>query len=216
MQRRILLGAALMTAALDALAFEKEADWTELEKPIEGAENALIKVFSYDCPFCYKFDQSVDPKIAPRAEKELGLAFMPMHLETKGKYGRAASEFFALCILRDRKAARRLDAPESLFRKAKEAAYFAYNKMEERWPQGEGAFIETLCKATGLDPSAVAAERKTPDVQALADSWKAGYPAAKRQGVPAYIVKGRYLILTKRIRSLDGMFDLIKELSQKA
>lgn len=215
MQRRILLGAAVMTAALDALAFEREADWTELEKPVERAENALVKVFSYDCPFCYKFDRSVDPKIAPRAESELGLAFMPMHLETKARYGRAASEFFALCMIRDSRAARRLDAPDSLFRRAKEAAYFAYNKAEERWPQGEGAFIGTLCSAAGLDAKTVAEERKSPAVLALADSWKAGYPAAKRQGVPAYIVRGRYLLLTKRIRSIDGMMSLIAELARR-
>ena len=28
--------------------------------------STLIKVFSYDCPFCFKYDAGVDPKVTPR------------------------------------------------------------------------------------------------------------------------------------------------------
>ncbi len=30
-----------------------------LEKPIPNADKTLIKVFSYACPFCYKYDKAV-------------------------------------------------------------------------------------------------------------------------------------------------------------
>ena len=59
------------------------------------------------------------------------------------------------------------------------------------------------------------AARKTPEVQQLADSWKPSYDVAKIQGIPAYVVNGKYLIMTKSIRSVQGLVDLITELSKK-
>ena len=86
MKRRTLVAAAAalsFTAALPALAAEKGTQYVVLDKPLPNAEGTLIKVFSYDCPFCYKYDVGVDPRVLPR----IGLKFKPMHLETKGTYG---------------------------------------------------------------------------------------------------------------------------------
>ncbi len=41
------------------------------------------------------------------------------------------------------------------------------------------------------------------------------YDVAKIQGVPAYVVNGKYLIYTKSIKSIDAMADLIRELASK-
>ena len=49
----------------------------------------------------------------------------------------------------------------------------------------------------------------------MADSWKPCYDVAKIQGIPAYVVNGKYLIMTKGIRSVQGFVDLIAELSKK-
>ena len=46
----------------------------------------------------------------------------------------------------------------------------------------------------------------------MCDEWKLSYDVAKIQGIPAYVVNGKYLIMTKSIRSLDGMVELVKEL----
>lgn len=60
-------------------------DYVKLEKPIPNAQGTLIKVFSYDCPFCYKYDKQVTPKLIPKLPSDL--KFRPFHLKTKGKYG---------------------------------------------------------------------------------------------------------------------------------
>lgn len=138
----------------------------------------------------------------------------PAILETKGKYGRTASEFFAMCILKDEKAGRSIEAKDSLFKKAKDAVYFAYHRKGERWTKGEGAFIDTLCGATGISAAEFDKERKTAAVQNLANSWKSVYDVAKIQGIPAYVVNGKWLIMTKNIRSIDGFVALIQKLSK--
>ena len=220
MLRRTLLSAAASAALIcsvsaPAFAGTLGTDYIVLDTPLSNAQGTLIKVFSYDCPFCFKYDVGVDPKVMPRIEKEVGLKFKPMHLETKGKYGRQASVFLAMCMLRDEKAGVSIEDKNSLFKKAKDAVYQAYHKKQERWTSGEAAFLKTMTDATGLTTADYEKAKADPAVTALADSWKETYPVAKIQGIPAYVVNGKYLIMTKSIRNFDGMVALVKELAAK-
>jgi len=154
--------------------------------------------------------------MVPLAEKATGLKFDMVHIETKGKYGRAGSELFAWCQLRDKAAGiTDWEDPKSIFKKAKDAIYKAYHRQGERWASGEAAFLKTGLDAIGATAEEFEAARKTPEVQQLADSWKPSYDVAKIQGIPAYVVNGKYLIMTKSIRSVQGLVDLITELSKK-
>ena len=219
MLRRTMIKAAtavaLAAAIPSAFAFAEGTDYVVLDKPLPNAEKTLTKVWSYDCPFCFKYDVGVDPKVLPRIESEVGLKFVPVHLETKGKYGRAASEYLAMCQLKDEAAGLKSTDKESLYKKAKGAWYTAYHKKGERWVEGEAAFLKTAEAATGIPAADFEAARKDPAVVALADSWKVTYDVAKIQGIPAYVVNGKYLIMTRSIRNFDGMVNLVKELSAK-
>lgn len=219
MQRRSFIAAVVAAAAASvpgfafAEDFKEGVDYQKLSTPLAGGQGKLIKIFSYDCPFCFRYDIGVDPKAVPMIEKA-GIKFEPRHLETKGKYGRCASEFFAMCILMDQKAGRSIEAPNSLFKKAKDAVYQAYHRKGERWTKGEDAFIGTLSAATGISAADFAKERKSAAVKSLADSWKSVYPVAKIQGIPAYVVNGKWLVMTKSIKSIDGFVALVKKLSK--
>ncbi len=222
MLRRTFIASAVVLAATaatsPAFAFTegKDADYITLEKPMAGGEGKIVKIWSYDCPFCFKYDAHVDPKMVPLAVKATGLPFDMYHLETKGKYGRAGSELFAWCQLRDRAAGvTDWEDPKSLFKKAKDAVYQAYHKKQERWTAGEEAFLQTGLSAIGATAEEFAAARKTPEVQALADSWKPTYDVAHIQGIPAYVINGKYLVMTKGIRSMQGLVDLMAELAKK-
>ena len=203
------------TIAMPAFAATVGQDYQVLGKPLPVGEGKIVKIWSYDCPFCFKYDAGVDPKVMPGAEQATGLHFEMMHLETKGKFGRAASEFLAYCQLEDQKAGvTSVEDAKSLYKKAKDAWYQAYHKKGERWAAGEEAFLKTALDATGITADAFAAARKSAEVQQLADSWKPSYDVAKIQGVPAYVVNGKYLVMTKSIRSVKGFTELLTELSK--
>ena len=219
LRRTILQGAGALalglTLSLGANAAALGTDYVKLDQPLPGGEGKIVKIWSYDCPFCFKYDVGVDPKVMPEAEKATGLKFDMFHLETKGKFGRAASEFLAYCKLQDEKAGvNSVEDAKSLYKKAKDAWYQAYHKKGERWAAGEAAFLKTAEDATGIAPSDFDAARKSEAVQKLADSWKPSYDVAKIQGVPAYVVNGKYLLMTKSIRSVKGMVDTLSELSK--
>lgn len=217
LRRTLIKASAALTlcAALPAFAFTQGTDYIPLEKPLAGYEGTIAKIWSYDCPFCFKYDAGVDPKVMPAAEKATGLKFKMVHLETKGKYGRTASEFLAMCEIRDEAAGKTVHDKDSLYKKAKDAWYQAYHKKGERWTAGEAAFVKTALDATGITAADFEAARKSEEVVKLADSWKVSYDVAKIQGVPAYVVNGKWLVMTKSIRGFKGFEDLLKELAAK-
>lgn len=196
-----------------AAAATEGTDYVVLEKPIPNAQGTLIKVFSYDCPFCYKYDKSVTPNVVPKLPKTI--VFRPFHLKTKGKYGPQASELFAVLIVKDQAKGVALTAEDSSFKKAKMAYYNAYHDKKERWDAGPDAFLQTGLDAVGMSKADFDTAKNDPKVKALLTEWDASYDVAKIQGVPGFVVNGKYLILTKSITSVDGMVDLIVELSKK-
>lgn len=114
--KTILLTAAL-AVSFTASAFTEGTDYMVLEKPIPNADKTLIKVFSYACPFCYKYDKAVTGPVSEKV-KDI-VAFTPFHLETKGEYGKQASEVFAVLINKDKAAGISLFDANSQFKKAK-------------------------------------------------------------------------------------------------
>ena len=202
-----------LVVATAAQAATEGTDYVVLEKPIPNAQGTLIKVFSYDCPFCYKYDKAVTPAVVPKLPKTI--TFKPFHLKTKGKYGVQGSELFATLIAKDTAAGVALTADNSSFKKAKMAYYAAYHDKKERWDAGPEAYLKTGLDAVGMSAADFAAAKAKPEVQKLLTEWEASYEVAKIQGVPAFVVNGKYLILTKSIASIDGMVETIVELSKK-
>lgn len=206
--------AAQAEAGDDAFVPEPGVQYVKLEKPIADWKEKLVKVFSYDCRFCYRYDVSVDPRVIPPVLAETGLSFYPVHLETKGEFGRTASEFFAMSMLRDQKAGRSMMDKDALFNKVKTALFLAYHREEERWPAGESAFIATMAKASGISAEEFARERRAKAVQQLSDAWKVSYDVAKIQGIPAFVINGRYLVLNKSLRNAESLKRLMVALAR--
>ena len=212
--RHFLFGLAAVLLSQICAAAQEGIDYVVLQNPKPQAQGTLTKIFSYDCKHCYKFDITVDADLIARIKQKTNLTFNPVHIEQRAKYGRMANEFFALCIIRDHAAGRAAYDKNSLFKKAKDALFAAYHKDGSRWLWGESSFIDTLSKATGISAEDFAQARRQQDVQALCDEWKSWYDAAKRQGIPAYVVNGKYLLLTANLRGVDQMAELIDELNR--
>ena len=212
----------LAAAAAVGLAFSVSAsaapvegkDYVVLEKPIVNAENTFIKVYSYDCPFCYRYDKGVVPILKEKLGKEL--TFKDYHLHTKGKYGNQGDDVLAVLWVEDEAAGRDPTDEGSLHKKAKFALYQAYHDKKERWDAGEDAFIKTALDAAGMSRADFDKKKADPKVQALVKSWKdCSYDVAKIQGVPAFVVNGKYLLRTASITSIDSMVENIRELAKK-
>ncbi|PSM53113.1 protein disulfide oxidoreductase [Campylobacter blaseri] len=209
-----MLSAILLFGALNANAFTEGKDYMVLEKPLSVENNTLTKVFSYACPFCYKYDKAVTPKVVAEID---GLKYVPFHLKTKGDYGEPASKLLAVLVIKDMENGVDLLDEKSMFKKAKFAYYKAYHDKKERWSDGkdEVAFLKTGLDAVGMSMDEYQKELENPKVTELLKKWDESYDVAKIQGVPAFVVNGKYLVYTASIKSVNGFKDLIEELLKK-
>lgn len=213
--RMLAKGLAIsVLVATASFGFTEGTDYVKLDKPIANAEKTFIKVFSYDCPFCYKYDKAVTPGIVQKLPE--GVVFKPFHLKTKGKYGEVGSQLLASLIVKDQdNGIKSLFDEKSQFKKAKMAYYKAYHDKKERWDAGAESFLETGLSASGLSKAEFEKLKEDPRVAAILAEWEASYEVAKIQGVPAFVVNGKYLIKTSAITSPDSMLALINELLAK-
>lgn len=190
-------------------------DFVVLENPIPNAQNTIIEVFSYSCPFCYRYSKHLPNLIKSLPEN---VEFKPYHLSKKGDYGQLASQVFAVLIFKDKKANIPItDAEKSHFFKAQKAYFNAYNINKERWGGGKNpqAFLHTGLDSAGVKLDDFYATLKEKEVEKILASWEASYGVATIQGIPAFVVNGKYLIYTKSIHSLEDLKYKIIELLKK-
>jgi hypothetical protein len=204
----------LAFAASAHAALKEGEDYVVLEKPVPNMEKTAFKVFSYDCQFSYSFDKSVTHIVAGALGKD-GIKFTVWHLRNKGKYGAQASELFASLITQDQKAGLGLFDDKASFKKTKMAYYKAGLDDRERWDSGADAFVKTGLDAAGITSAEFQQLLKDPATQSRLKDWEGAIEIARLQGVPAFVVKGKYLLYTKSLRSIDGMVATIEELMAK-
>ena len=193
---------------------QEGVDYITLAKPIPNMENTVIKVFRYDCPFCYRYDRYVIPDVVKILAKD-GIKLTVWHLKTNARYGSQGSQLFASLITKDSKTGLGLFDDRASFKKAEFAYYKAYHDGRERWDGGAAAFLKTGLDAAGMTGAEFQKLLREPATQARLKEWEGACEIAKVQGVPAFVVKGRYLLYTKNIRSLNDMVTKIKELMVK-
>jgi thiol:disulfide interchange protein DsbA len=207
--------AVLLDDAASATLVEGR-DYIVLQKPIPNASNTLIKVFSYDCPFCYQYDKTVLPVVV--LNLPAGMKFRPLHLKTRGRYGVQATELLAVLLVRDQAnglSDKELYSEGSLLKKAMTAYYQAYHDRKERWDAGIDSFLKTGLDAVGMTRKEFEAAKTSPKVKSLLDEWEVADQIYKLKGVPAFVVNGRCLILNQSIKSLGSMLSIISELAGK-
>lgn len=214
---KIILSVVFL-GAVSASAFTEGTDYVRLEKPLNVGKDTLVKVFSYACPACYRFDKGVTTKLVNSLD---GIKFIPMHLSTKGDYGETASKIFAVLAVKDEAAGVSLVSDDASFKKGKMAIYKAAHDKGETWRTKDGgrdkaAFLKTALEAVGMSEAEYEAALNTPAVQEKLAFWEANaYEAAKIQGIPAYVVSGKYLVNASSASSIKQLAEMIKELVEK-
>jgi disulfide isomerase len=199
---------------IGANALEEGKEYQILQKPLDVPKNSVVKVFSYECPHCYKFDKTVTPKLFSELD---GVKFIPYHLKTKGKLGETASKIFAAMIALDEANDVSLLSDKSKFKKAKFAVYNAIHDKNDDFNGGKdkARFIKTAISAAGVSEADYDKALASPRAQEILKTWDESYDVAKVQGVPAYVVSGKYLLNAQALGSIDAMAAAVKELSAR-
>ena len=200
--------AAVCLLGLGANALEEGTDYQTLQKPLSVPKDSVVKVFSYECVHCYKFDRTVTPKLFSELD---GVKFIPYHLKTKGTLGETASKIFAAMIVLDEASDVSLLSDKSKFKKAKFAIYKATHDKGDDFNGGKDKALGAAGVSDADYDKALASAR----AQEILKTWDESYDVAVLQGVPAFVVGGKYLLNVQALGSVDAMTEAIKELLVK-
>lgn len=207
------IGALLLSAiAVLGADFKEGVNYKTLETPLNVEKGTIVKAWSFTCPFCYKYDKAVTEKVIKSIP---GVNFEVWHLYSKGKYGQQGSNLMAVGRSRDIQAGKDVFAKDGYLKKLKFAYYKAYHQKKMRWDGGEADFYKEGFKILGVNKAQFEKELASEKPQALLQRWKASYPIAKVQGIPGFVVDGKYILMTQKIKSRDYMINLIKYLQKK-
>lgn len=207
------IGAILLSAmTLIGAEFKDGVNYETLKTPLNVEKGTVVKVWSYDCPFCYKYDKAVTEKVMKAIPN---VKFETWHLSTKAKYGKQGSNLMAVAKVRDDKAKIDIFDKNSTLKKIKMAYYKAYHDKKQRWDAGEDKFYAEGLKILNISKSDLEKEAATKEVQTVLNRWNPSLSIAKIQGVPGFVVDGKYILLTKAIKSRDYMIEVIKYLQNK-
>lgn len=205
---------AFLMLSMSAFALEEGKDYVILQKSLDVPKNSIVKVFSYACPHCYKFDKTVTLKILNALE---GVQFIQYHLKTKGALGESASKIFAAMIQIDEENGVNLLDDDSKFKKAKFALYKATHDKKDDFDNGKDKdrFFKTILAQADVSKSEYEKHLANPKTQEILKTWDASYDVAVIGGVPAIVVGGKYLVNFSSIGSVDNLIAVIKELLEK-
>ena len=200
--------------ALNLSALTEGVEYQTLAKPLNVPKNSVVKVLSYDCPHCYKFDRTITRKLMSKLD---GVKFIPYHLSTKGKLGETTSKIFAALISIDEANGTDLLSDESKFKQAKFAIYKARHDEKDDFNDGKDKqrFIDLALNAAHVSKDEYEKALSSDRAKELLDAWFASYDVASISGVPAFVVSGKYLINLNAASSIDEMAKTIKELLDK-
>lgn len=200
--------------ALNLSALTEGVEYQTLAKPLNVPKNSVVKVFSYDCHHCYKFDRTITRKLMSKLD---GVKFIPYHLSTKGKLGETTSKIFAALISIDEANGTDLLSDESKFKQAKFAIYKARHDEKDDFNDGKDKqrFIDLALNAAHVSKDEYEKALSSNRAKELLNEWFASYDVASISGVPAFVVSGKYLINLNAASSIDEMAKTIKELLDK-
>lgn len=178
--------------------FEEGKNYIILDQPY--VENSVVKIFSVYCPFCYKYEKNVTPILIKSLPDNV--KYEAWSISTKGKYGEESAKVLSvLNVLNNTEA----------YTNAKMAYYKAIHDDKKEFASAD-EFIDYGLNAAGISREVYDKTVNDSAAIELRKLWEPGNEIAKIQGVPAFVVNGKYLIKTDKITSLTMFNDLVNYL----
>ncbi|MCL1147299.1 thiol:disulfide interchange protein DsbA/DsbL [Shewanella marinintestina] len=203
MKKSLIAIAATLFLSFGANAATEGVEYQILPEAAQfNAPNQVVKIYSINCPFCYKYEKAGIPneKLLPA-----GSTLDQFHITSKPPFGVEKST--ALAIAKEIKG-------DKVFKQLKDKYYDQYHVKKVKFKDADSTIAFTL-DTLGMSRAEFDKYAQDPKVKQLMTKWDQGVEVAKIQGVPAITVNGKYLINTKSIRSMDMLKELIAELSAK-
>ena len=194
--------ASLLSFSAIAAKFEQGKHYEELTDAAFNAPNQIVKIYSTNCPFCYKYEKAVIPSYIKNLPDNV--SYDAYHITTKPPFGKEKATVIAV--------AKQLG--EQQYQSVKMAYYSQIHDKKIKFKSADKT-IEFGLDKLGITKNEFEKLKNKPEVTKLLTKWDQGVKVAKIKGIPAIVINGKYLINTKSITSMKMLDELTAELLNK-
>ena len=187
----------LNTQFINAEPLKEGHDFVALKKPIDVPKNSIVELFNVGCPHCASMNKIL-PNLFAVLPNEV--TFIPYHIVTGAPFSAQASEMLAVSLGLDKAKNLSPKDSNSHFKRILDAYFNANFQQRKRFGDAE-SFIEYGLSAINISKETFNSTLKESYAQSLLKTWKDASEYASIQGVPSFIINGKYLILAQGLKS---------------
>lgn len=174
-------------------------DYVVLNNTLDVPKPSVAEIFNVGCPHCASM-QKVLPSLFAVLKGDV--EFLPFHIITGAPFSKQASEVLAVSFVLDKAHKTSIKDSKSHFKRAVEAYFDANFKNKQRFKNVE-SFIAYGLNAAGITQNDFDSTLKDKAAQEILKQWNEVAQHARIQGVPSFIVNGKYLILAQNLKSQE-------------
>ncbi|MDA3967093.1 MULTISPECIES: DsbA family protein [Helicobacter] len=208
---KVLFLGILSFGVLFAGDLKEGEDYIILKNPIKNTENSVIELFNVGCPHCEYFNKDL-PKVLEFLPNSV--AFYPYHLSAGVRLHEVFSEILAVALNLDLDTGLSTKSNNSNFKKVTNLYFDLMHTKQKKW-QSEDEFLSDGLAILGISSEEYKKILKDKNTQNTLKKWRDSMQYAEFQGVPSFIVNGKYMIVTKNISSTEDLIFKIDSLLEK-
>lgn len=208
---KIVLFSALFIGTLFAQNLKEGDDYIVLSDPIKNMDNSVIELFNVGCPHCAYFNDKIPTLLEFLPDN---VSFYPYHLSTGAKFHNEFSDLVAVSLIKDAKDGLNTKSKSSNFKKLVDFYFKTIHKDKKGWAS-ENDFVNDGVNVLNISKDEYNKILKEKDTQNLLKNWNSAMKYAELQGVPSFIVNGKYMIVTRNISSIEDLIFKIDYLLSK-
>ncbi|MCI5969294.1 thiol:disulfide interchange protein DsbA/DsbL [Helicobacter sp.] len=193
----LTLSAAFLYANNLADDLKEGRDFITLNKPLNVPKNTIVELFNVGCPYCASINKIL-PNLFSLLPNEV--VFMPYHIITSAPFSTQASEVLAVSLSLDKAQNLSPKSSNSHFKRVLDSYFDANFQQRKRFNNAE-SFIAHGLSVLNISKEVFDSTLKEPYTQMLLKEWKDSARYANIQGVPSFIINGKYLILAQGLKS---------------
>lgn len=207
----VVLFFCLLTTQSFANNLTLGVDYIILDKPLKDSQNSVIELFNVGCPHCAYYNGLLPTilEILPQDTK-----FLPYHLTTASRFHKEFSDIVVVALLKDKHNNTDTKSPNALYKKVLNYYFNAIHKERKNWKNAQ-SFLEDSYPLINVNQQEFQQLLNSKEAKEILQAIPGAMEYASIQGVPSFIVNGKYMIMSRNIKSLEDLIFKINVLLEK-
>ncbi|PZT47344.1 disulfide bond formation protein DsbA [Helicobacter valdiviensis] len=209
---KVLFLGFLFLGSVFANDLKEGEDYIVLSKPIKNMENSVIELFNIGCPHCAYYHKEVLPLLLELLPENV--EFYPAHMKTNVRFHTQISEFLAVALIKDKKEGKDIKSKNTSYKMLLDNYFAIFHGKSSQKINNEEDLTKLSLEILKLEAKEYKTLLKSKEVKELLEFWDSLLEYASIQGVPSFIVKGKYMIKAQNIEGVEDLIykiDVLKE-----